>query len=128
MDAVPPIVSGLEVDPAGRYTCPLCKVQNAGDASDTGWVACPMIDRMICLGSCLDFQSIARSSEFENHPWRSMFEELAQTTGDKVQRLRWSCLRHQIDVIDDQLRGGTSEAAALGKLRQSVVRAMARTS
>ena len=121
MHAIPPIVPGLKVDATGQYVCPLCNVQHAGDDVDTGWVECPMLgNRMICLGSCIDYQNIARSADFDVHPEIRLFRELAQVTHDDIEVLRWTCLRHQAKVIDDQLWAGSEDAAPLRELRDSV--------
>lgn len=125
MHAIPPVVSGRKVDPTGKYKCPLCKVQSAGDDADTGWVACPMVkNHMICLGSCIDYQKVARSSEFAEHPEHDLFEELSKVAGSSVDALRGTCLRHQIQIIDGQLEAGSEDAEDLRELRELVLRAM----
>jgi hypothetical protein len=125
VNAVPPVVPGLKVDPTGRYLCPLCKVQGAGDDVDTGWVACPMVrGQMICLGSCLDYQAAARSSAFETHHDRCRFTELARETRQTEQSLRAICLRHQAQIIDDRLRSRTDDAIELMALKDEVSHAL----
>ena len=124
MDVTPPVIPGLAVDPTGKYRCPLCKVQRAGSDPDTGWVACPLVKhRMICLGSCLDIQIAARKPEVDVY---NEFGAVARATRENVATLRWTCLRHQVQLIDDQLREGTDDEAELIVLRKTVVRAMAR--
>lgn len=129
MNAIPPVVPGPEVDPTGRYTCPLCKAQRAGDEADTGWVACPMVrGRMICLGSCLDFQAVARASAFESHHDRQLFRTLARETQRDDQGLRATCLRHQLEVIDHRVTARADDVSALLALREDVSRALTEAS
>jgi hypothetical protein len=129
VNAVPHVVPGFEVDPTGKYLCPLCKVQRAGDEVDTGWVACPMVDNeMICLGSCLDYQAVARSSAFETHHDRRLFSKLAREARQTEQGLRAVCLRHQAKIIEDQLHSRTDDAVDLMALGVEVSRALAKVS
>jgi hypothetical protein len=125
VNALPAVVSGLKVDPAGRYLCPLCKVQRAGGEADTGWVACPMVlGQMICLGSCLDCQAAARSLAFETHHDRYLFIELALKTQQTERGLRAICLRHQVQIIDDRLHSRSDEPVALTALKDEVSHAL----
>lgn len=118
MNAVPEVIAGLEVDPSGKYKCPLCKVQSAGEEADTGWVKCPMVrDKIICLGSCLDHQGAARSDNFEEHYDRKLFDDLSTKVQRSVSDLRRTCLEHQIEVLDDQLCHHSEDAAALRAFR-----------
>lgn len=104
MDAIPQYISGREVDPSGRYTCPLCRVQRTGDAEDTGWVSCPMLNgQMICLGSCIDHQKVARADEFDSHYDRGLFETLQVNSSRSIKELRLTCMRHQADVLSEQI-------------------------
>ena len=129
MNAVPPVVRGSDVDPTGRYVCPLCKVQRTGDEVDIGWVACPMVHgKMICLGSCLDYQAEARSPEFNRHHDYLLFRELASETRRREQELRLVCLQHQAEIIDDRLASHTDDATRLNALKDEVCRALAEAS
>jgi hypothetical protein len=56
-----------------------------------------------------------------------MFHELAKSQGEDVRALRWRCLRHQIQIIDDQIKDRASDSAELEELRGVVVRALAAT-
>lgn len=107
MDASPKTMSALEIDPTGRYKCPLCKVQTTASKVDIGWVFCPMIDEQpICFGCCLDYQSVAVSDAFDRHPAREDFDSLAQKTGKGVSMLRLICLQHQEAVLVARLEEG----------------------
>ena len=129
MNAVPPVVRGLEVDPTGRYLCPLCRSQRTGERPDTGWVSCPLVrGQMVCLGSCFDFQAAARSSEFETHFDRPLFEKLAQETRQGEQSLRAICLRHQLQIIDSRLLSRADDPVELIKLKEEVRRALVEAS
>lgn len=129
MNAVPPVIPGLEVDPTGRYACPLCKVQRASDEVDTGWVACPMVrGQMVCLGSCLDYQAVARSSAFETHYDYPPFIQLEQEARQLKRGLRTICLRHQAELIDDQLRSQTDDVIELTARKDEVSQALAEVS
>ena len=123
--AIPPVVPGRDIDPTGKYVCPLCNVQRTTEPTDTGWVECPMIqNRMICLGSCIDHQGAALSFDFDTHYDAQLFYILAQSTDDDVSHLRWICLCHQVQVIDDQLQVERDDVAELIKLRERVRRAI----
>ena len=121
MHVIPRYVAGLAVDPEGAYKCPLCRTQRAGDEADTGWVSCPMVeDQMVCLGSCIDYQAVARSEVFLDHPDRDLYDELARRVGAKIEVLRSVCLRHQVSVIDERIRQGDIDAEGLKKIRESI--------
>jgi hypothetical protein len=79
---------------------------------------------MICLGSCIDYQKVARSSDFAEHPEHDLFDQLSKTTGSSVDALRWTCLRHQIQIIDEQLKAGSEDAPDLKALREVIVQVM----
>lgn len=100
MEAIPETFEASQIDPRGRYKCPLCDIQTTSDEADTGWVHCPMLnDRPICLGCCLDLQNIARSENFMAHPYRGLFDEVGLKTGKDVTELRQICLRHQEAIV-----------------------------
>lgn len=108
MDAAPRHISAHEVDPSGRYECPLCGAPTRTTPErDTGWVHCPMLnDQVICLGCCLDYQYVARSLNFSEHPSREDFDRLASVTGKNVTELRRTCMEHQISVLEADLESG----------------------
>jgi hypothetical protein len=87
-----------------------------------------MRDQMICLGSCLDYQAAARSSSFETHHDRELFSKLAKEARQGEQRLRAACLRHQAQIIDDQLLSRSDDAIDLMALRNEVSRALTEAS
>lgn len=121
MNAIPPVVPAREVDPTGKYRCPLCKVQSTGDEADTGWVECPMLrGKMICLGSCIEHQAVARSDDFERHFDRALFDELSSSAQRSVAELRQVCLVHQLEVIDERFCEHSEDEAALQFLRAVV--------
>lgn len=104
IDATPRPVDAEQIDPTGRYKCPLCLVQTTASKPDIGWVFCPMIDNQpICVGSCLDHQNIANSQDFDGHPFRNDFDSLSERTGREVSELRLICLRHQESVLVAEL-------------------------
>ncbi len=122
MYSIPRYSSGYEVDPEGRYTCPLCGSQATGDAVDTGWVSCPMLDgKVICLGSCIDHQAAARSEDFQSHPDRELFDELTRRSQVTAHKLRSLCMHHQIEVIDEQLQEDSVDSEELAELRKAIV-------
>jgi hypothetical protein len=127
MNAVPLVVSGTDVDPIGRYSCPLCKRQKTGDAVDIGWVLCPMVrDEMICLGSCLDHQAVARSSVFHSDD-QPLFDKLAREMREDKKVLRWRCLRHQAEIIEDRLMSRADDPVQLLALKEKVLLALAQS-
>lgn len=105
MKAYPPIIKGKDLDPTGTYNCPLCEVQSTRDENDTGWVVCPIAKgKSICLGCCIDYQSVAASDEFETHPYYDLFidnKNLLKGTPPDV--LRNVCLEHQKQILKKDL-------------------------
>lgn len=88
---------------------------------DTGWVPCPMVDDgMICLGCCLDFQSVARSEVFDTHSHND-FPSVAKDKGVSVDSLRQMCIKHQITLIDEQVREGDEYSDDLLGLRTTLI-------
>ena len=82
-----------------------------------------MVDNeAICLGSCIDMQDIARSRGFESDIEKYVFDDLSIKSGKSVVHLRGACLRHQLEVIDEQLRLDpiNPENEELEKLRKKV--------
>lgn len=101
MAIIPSRLSGVEIDPTGRYRCPLCGSQIAGDSADTSWVRCPMLaDQVICLGCCVDHQAVARADDFDSHPFRDLFVHVARVTGSTSSELRRRCLQHQASILE----------------------------
>jgi hypothetical protein len=105
MDAAPPHISAREVDPLGRYMCPLCGAPTATTPErDAGWVHCPMLnDQIICLGCCLDYQYVARSPNFSEHPSREDFDRLSKMANKGLSELRRICMEHQVSVLEADL-------------------------
>lgn len=116
MDAAPRHISAHEVDASGRYRCPLCGAPTATtEEGDTGWVHCPMLDdKIICLGCCLDYQSVARSDNFSRHPCREDFDRLSKMTNKDVTTLRRICMEHQVCVLQADLEQGDEPAIERG--------------
>ena len=99
MTIIPPQIPTQDVSPGRVYVCPLCKVQTTADRADTGWTLCPMLDLPICLGCCVDHQSVAVADEFSRHPYRDLFDVVARLTGKDVPTLRRICVEHQAKVL-----------------------------
>lgn len=108
MDAAPRHVSARAIDPSGRYECPLCGAPTATtEENDSGWVVCPMLnDQAICLGCCLDYQAVARSANFAEHPSREDFYRLSKKTNKDTTTLRRNCMEHQVRVLEADLERG----------------------
>jgi len=122
MNAIPRNVPGTELPEGLRYQCPLCRSQLAGDEADTGWVKCPLVGgRAICLGCCIDYQSVARSDDFEFHSYQELFIALARESGEAVGTLRRRCMQHQLEVIDEQLTETADDYPELVRLRTRIV-------
>lgn len=82
---------------------------------------CPMVrGRMICLGSCIDHQAVARADDFHGHFDRELFEQLSRATQRSVRDLRATCLRHQLEVVDERILNHSADEAALKWLRVAV--------
>lgn len=127
MHAVPPFHSADEVDGRRGHRCLLCGVEDTTDPADPGWVRCPLVgDQFVCLGSCLEFQSVARSRDFERHAARDLFDALANDSGRSRSALRLACLRHQLQELDAQLHELTDDQEALERLRADVRDAITR--
>lgn len=122
MYAIPRNLSGEELSEGPRYKCPLCRFQRTGDEADTGWVKCPLVDeRAICLGCCIDYQSVARSDDFEHSAYKDLFTILARDRSINVSALRKKCMDHQLEVIDERLAEGSDDHVELERLRSSIL-------
>jgi hypothetical protein len=109
-----------DIDPSGTYQCPTCKVQNTASEPDTGWILCPMLDdEAICLGCCFDYQSIVRSDDYENHPFRNDLDSLAAKTNKHPNDLRRVCLSHQIQICLFEL-SRTKDAITMMALKKRI--------
>lgn len=107
--AIPTYLTGQELDTSGQYKCPLCTVQTTSDKVDTGWVYCPMLNNhAICLGCCIDYQKVARSEDFDGHPFRDLFDTACQITNRQVSLLRKLCLIHQESIVEEEFKDSTS--------------------
>lgn len=94
-----------ELDQSDIYQCPICKVENTASEPDIGWILCPMINNQaICLGCCFDYQSIVRSDNYDNHPFRDDLDSLAAKNNKHPNDLRKTCLSHQIQICLFELR------------------------
>ncbi len=80
---------------------------------------------MICLGCCIDYQAVARSPHLDEHPDRGLFDALSQEVGRPVHDLRWVCIRHQIQVIEERVAAQDEDTDALTRLRTELVRLLA---
>lgn len=126
MEAIPKYVPSRELDRAAGYVCPLCEVQSTSSEPDIGWVYCPMLDDSpICLGCCIDHQTVARSDDFDGHAYRNLFDDVSQSTGEDVLSLRRVCLQHQESIVTESLDDCTEEAAReeLAQLQAKIQRA-----
>lgn len=65
---------------------------------------------MICLGCCIDHQSVARSRDFDDHAYRDLYDALAAMTSDSVTTLRRICLNHQEEIIRSESAKETASA------------------
>src|SRR5688572_19967927 len=100
INAIPDLVDPQDINLPKNYICPLCEAQSVADKDSTGWVLCPMLENQaICLGCCLDHQAVARSFDFDGHPYRDLFDNVSQLSGKPVVTLRQICLQHQSDIL-----------------------------
>ena len=100
INAVPRRYSSAELNIAPDARCPLCRTSERGGR----WVLCPMIGgQPICYGCCLDYQGLARAVDFEDDPFRDLFDDLSRQTGLPVVTLRRRCLEHQQEIVSEQL-------------------------
>jgi hypothetical protein len=110
MNIIPNIYKASEVEAGKKYICPLCEVQSTSDEHDTGWVACPMLNgKAICLGCCIDYQAVARSTDFEMNEYYDLF--LKQTLLDhqgSTDSLRLICLKHQKEMLENKIENEES--------------------
>jgi hypothetical protein len=119
--ALPPKLMPEQVVQLGNYICPLCKTQITSDEVDVGWVYCPMLENQaICLGCCIDHQSVARSDDFDNHTFRGLFDDIVLLTGKNASELRRICLQHQEEVVKKQLDNGAKDEEQLNLLLQKI--------
>jgi hypothetical protein len=116
INAVPPRYSATELGIPITAPCLVCNSRSEGEAEHREWVLCPMLDqRSICLGCCLDYQGLARATDFETDPFRDLFVNLSQTTGKGVSQLRRICINHQREIVARRL-SDPSEPDDVGEL------------
>jgi len=109
-----------EIDQSGIYQCSTCKVQNTASKPDTGWILCPMVNNeAICLGCCFDYQSIVRSDNYDNHPFRNDLDLLATKSNKHPNDLRKTCLFHQIQICLFEL-SRTKDALTMTALKKRI--------
>src|ERR1700750_1875436 len=102
INAVPPRYSSEELNLSTRTQCAVCRTHD--DGHSRRWVLCPMLDeKPICYGCCLDFQSLARSLEFEDDPFRDLFDTVSRERNVSVPSLRLRCLEHQQQIVSADL-------------------------
>ena len=58
----------------------------------------------ICFGCCLDLQSLARATDFDNDPFRGLFDDVAKKTRMPAASLRRICLTHQQEIVAEKLK------------------------
>jgi hypothetical protein len=58
----------------------------------------------ICFGCCLGLQSLARATDFDNDPYRGLFDDVAKETRVSVASLRQICLTHQQEIVAEKLK------------------------
>lgn len=103
INAVPPRYKAADLNIAPNAKCALCKTIDT--SQDRRWVVCPLVNgQAICYGCCLDYQGLARTLEFEDDPFRDLFDSLAHKTGESVATLRLKCLEHQQEIVSERLR------------------------
>ena len=78
--------------------------------------------QMICLGSCIDYQKVARASALQSHPERNLFDTLATRQLTSAADLRMICVRHQVEVVDERLAAADPDSDALKELRTRLLR------
>lgn len=125
MEAIPEIFAAADIaSKTNRYRCPLCKAQTTEDPADTGWVRCPMLrDTFICLGCCIDHQSVARAENFDAHPYRDLFDGVSKVGRIPARRARLNCLEHQEGIILRDLRSQQGAAEhTVRKMLLNVIR------
>ena len=84
------------------WICPYCKCETpvSGD-DDITWVPVPIESspqRYMCLGCCEDIHSTCATDDFENHPYKDIVADAAQSEGFSVIEFRLLCLRQQINA------------------------------
>lgn len=99
MNAIPKRYNALELNEINSYFCPISNIKaNKNNTSDK-WVICPMVNKPILYGACLDMQSIARDSDFNTHPFIEDFYSLSKKFQTDVVNLRKVCLAHQHKIL-----------------------------
>jgi hypothetical protein len=102
----PDTLSDLDVRKAigADWRCPFCEAESTDEGRDTykGWVMSPLAPPgppYICLGCCEDIHSTCASTDFSAHPYRTIVEEAAATSGVSLRQFVVNCLSHQLQII-----------------------------
>lgn len=126
MIVVPTQASARNVDPMGGYRCPTLSSAKYGDSENPGWVQCPMLNgEMICFGSCVEFQKVAKSEDFDSHHDKGLMLKLSANIERSVRELRTICVQHQIDVASEQIDEGSGDSRRLQALRAHLTSTLA---
>lgn len=104
INAIPDLIDLDQTTLPENYVCPLCQAQSVKDRDSTGWVLCPMLDNQaICLGCCLDHQAVARSVDFDQHPYHSLFDTVMNLSSKSISATRQICLEHQLNIVHGKI-------------------------
>lgn len=104
MIVTPHELSNAEISDKAVYRCPTCNAQSTISKVEIGWVSCPMIgNNYICVGCCIDLQSIAHSESFDQRSDFKDFRNAADLARETTKTLRDICLKHQIKVCEEIL-------------------------
>ena len=106
--AIPRRFSAKELALRPDSACALCGTRETDISIQRDWVLCPLVsNKAICLGCCLDYQGLARATDFATDVYRGLFDDLARRMDRSVDELRLVCLNHQQEIIGEQLRDAT---------------------
>jgi len=113
--AVPRIYKAEELGLKQKDPCALCGSREIDPSITRDWVRCPLVDDApICLRCCFDYQAVARSEDFDSHPFRGLFDYLSKRIRRSVPYLRMTCLQHQQETVAENLPNATSESDEAG--------------
>jgi len=104
MDVIPKKLTVSQLPGSEMYKCPLSGISASNKKNVEGWVQCPLLNQPITLSACRDYQIIAASKDFSNHPFISDFIAIKNKVDKSVLVLQDICLSHQKEVLKKMLR------------------------
>jgi hypothetical protein len=81
-------------------------------------VKCPILNKFICLGCCIDLAGICTSAEISEHPFVADLDRAAHAASVSIHGAQITCLRHQLELLPEQSKAGIQYEAPFEYIEQ----------